>query len=115
MVAVNQVGDSARSDILKVKASTTPSKITEITTEDQSMYLIDLSWVEPDNGGDTIVDYNVYWDQAIGVYVKIASSTSGQTSFTRSLSQTGSDMGKSFYFKIAAVNSIGEGVLSDPY
>jgi hypothetical protein len=31
------------------------------------------------------------------------------------LNQDGSDAGKSFFFKVSAINSLGEGVLSEPY
>jgi hypothetical protein len=74
-----------------------------------------IQWPEPDSNGDPIVDYKVYWDQAINVYVEIASSTYGQRTFTVNLDATGLDEGKSFYFKVSAVNSIGEGELSFPY
>lgn len=57
----------------------------------------------------------MYWDQAIGVYVQIAASTLGATSYFKMLNSDGTDAGKSYYFKVAAVNSIGEGELSDPY
>lgn len=42
-------------------------------------------------------------------------STSGQTNFIKDLSSDGSDAGKSYFFKISAVNTIGESDLSEEY
>lgn len=57
----------------------------------------------------------MYWDQAIGTYVTVAPSTSGQTNFIESLSDDASDAGKSYYIKVSAINTIGESELSDAY
>jgi len=42
-------------------------------------------------------------------------STSGLTNFLVNLKADGTDAGKSYYFKIAAVNTIGDSELSEPY
>lgn len=81
----------------------------------QSTTQISIAWTAPGNGGDAITDYKVYWDQGTGIFVNIANSTSGQTSFYKQLATNGSDAGKSFNFLCTAVNSIGESVYSDAY
>jgi titin len=79
------------------------------------MYQISLSWEEPLTGGDPITDYRVYWEQAEGVWETVAPSTSGQTNFIKELGADGSDAGKSYFFKVSAVNTIGESDLSEGY
>jgi hypothetical protein len=57
----------------------------------------------------------VYWDNAEGGdFINIAESTFGQKNLIRYLTVDGSDAGKSYYFSVSALNTLGEGVLSDP-
>lgn len=79
------------------------------------MYKIIISWTPPHDAGDDIIDYRVYWDQALNDYVQIADTTYGQTNIIRKLEVDGSDAGKSYFFKVSAVNALGEGELSEPY
>lgn len=79
------------------------------------MYKIIISWTPPHDAGDPIIDYRVYWDNAENDYVSIADTTYGQTNIIKKLSQDQSDAGKSYFFKVSAVNALGEGELSDPY
>lgn len=79
------------------------------------MYSLSISWVAPSNGGDPITDFKVYWDQAIGTYIVVGSSTSGQTNFVKALAADGSNAGKTYNFKVSALNSVGESPLSDAY
>ncbi len=46
--------------------------------------------------------------------MELAKTTYGQESFEIYLASDGSDAGKSYYFKIAAINGLGEGEISDP-
>jgi hypothetical protein len=79
------------------------------------MYSLSISWVAPSNGGDSITDYKVYWDQAMDTYIVIGSSTAGLTNFVKALAADGSNAGKTYNFKISALNSVGESPLSDAY
>jgi hypothetical protein len=79
------------------------------------MYKISISWSPSQTGGDPIIDFNVYWDQATDSFEKIAETTYGQTNLIKTLTVDGSDAGKSYYFRVSALNSLGEGELSDPY
>ena len=116
VVAVNEVGQSQRSELIQIKAANQPSKITEIAIKYQSMFRIIIEWSPAHDGGDPITDYKVYWDNAEGLtFTSIADSTNGQSNLIRSLALDGSDFGKSYYFKICAVNGLGEGETSDPF
>ena len=55
------------------------------------------------------------WDQAIGVYTTVAASTAGLPHFYVDLASDASDAGKSYYFKISAINTIGQSAQSDPH
>jgi hypothetical protein len=90
---------------------TTPSKFSADVSQ------ITVRWEEPvlGNGGSIITDYRVYWDAgaANGVFVYIGNTLSYETyTVTANISPlfTG---GKTFSFKVSAVNVIGEGVVSD--
>ena len=52
VVAENEVGTSAASEVIAVKAATTPFKITEIEILFQSMYQLSVKWTPAHNGGD---------------------------------------------------------------
>lgn len=79
VVAENQVGSSLASDTIQIKAATTPYQITSLVTLSQSMYKITLGWTPNQDGGDSIQDYRVYWDNAADEWTQIAESTYGQT------------------------------------
>jgi hypothetical protein len=80
------------------------------------MYKLSIEWLPAQTGGDPITDYKVYWDNAEGGdFVNIAETTFGQGNLIRYLTADGSDAGKSYFIKVSAVNSLGEGELSDPF
>lgn len=116
VLAVNEVGQSERSDNIEIKAATTPSKITDFAITYQSMFKLSVEWSPAHDGGDSITDFKVYWDNGEGAsFINIAETTFGQGNLIRYLTADGSDFGKSYFFKISAVNEIGEGELSDPF
>jgi hypothetical protein len=79
------------------------------------MYKISIQWTASQTGGDPITDYKVYWDNAEGAdFINIAETTFGQTTLIRLLTEDGSDAGKSYYFSVGALNSLGEGEKSEP-
>jgi titin len=112
--AVNEVGMSAPSEVLAVQAAQEPFEITEFTTLYQGPLKLIVGWTAPHAAGSPITDYSVYLDTEGGLQ-NIASSTYGQTNHILMLSPDGSDTGRSFLFKVAAINDLGEGPLSEPY
>lgn len=68
-----------------------------------------LSWTAPSANGSAITDYKVYYaTSAGGSYTLFADGTSTGTTAT----VTGLTNGTAYYFKIAAVNAVGDSALS---
>jgi len=110
VTAVNSAGESGRS----TEASATPTATAPgaptglIATAGNGS--VSLSWTAPsNNGGATIAKYNVYRGTSSGGEgsTPLATVTSG-TSYTDS----GLSNGTTYYYKVSAVNSIGEGPTS---
>ncbi|MEK6963266.1 MAG: fibronectin type III domain-containing protein [Nanoarchaeota archaeon] len=109
--AVNAIGESALSN----EVSATPFSIPTTTVPSAPINLVasggansaTLSWNVPsNNGGASITSYKVY-----------RSTASGQESFytstsATSFSDTSVSNGITYYYKVSAVNSVGEGSLS---
>ena len=94
-------------------AAVIPGVVATPTRKSATTDSVTIQWTAPtDDGGDPVDDYKVYWDQGNGGsnFVLLGSS-SGQTEFTK----TGlSPEGSAYAFKVAPVNYIGDGPLSDP-
>jgi acid phosphatase type 7 len=69
---------------------------------------VSLSWQAPSNGGSTITGYNVYRGTSSGGETLLQSVGSG-TSFD----DTTAANGTTYYYRVSAVNSIGEGARSN--
>ena len=70
---------------------------------------VSLSWTAPSANGSAITDYKVYYaTSAGGTYTLFADGTSTGTTAT----VTGLTNGTAYYFKIAAVNAVGDSALS---
>ena len=66
---------------------------------------VDVSWVEPDNGGDAIIRYEVQWRTSVQTF-----STGRQTTNTDAMVTVGSlTNGTEYFFRVRAVNSAGNG------
>ncbi len=115
--AVNSVGDSPLSS---EASATTPPTITvpgapillSATAGDKNAT---LEWSAPtDTGGATITDYKIHRGMISGVYtavIPIADETA--TSYVDTNSPTGLTNDQTYYYKISAVNSAGEGTKSN--
>ena len=69
-----------------------------------SAYLIRFIWTEGiQNGGSKVIDYNIYYDQGLGVFVLLAQKVTN-TYFTTSATLT---PGVIYEFKLTARNSVG--------
>ena len=66
---------------------------------------MNLSWYPPaDNGGAPITGYRIYWGTSSGSYTHSV-EVGNVTNYTI----IGLENGKTYYFAVAAINSIGEG------
>jgi len=70
---------------------------------------VSLSWTAPSSNGDAITDYLVYYATSAGGTYTLFSDT---VSATTSVTVTGLTNGTNYYFKIRAVNSVGNSELS---
>ena len=70
---------------------------------------VSLSWTAPSANGSAITDYKIYYStSASGTYTLFSDTVSTTTSVT----VTGLTNGTAYFFKIAAVNSVGDSALS---
>ena len=70
---------------------------------------VQLSWSAPDNGGASITDYIIQYSTDNSTWSTFSDGTSTTTSST----VTGLTNGQQYYFKVAAVNSVGTGTYSE--
>ncbi len=71
---------------------------------------VQLAWTEPASNGSVITGYNVYRSEVSGVFAD-APTLLGPVS---SYDDNGVVNGTTYYYKVSAINGIGEGPLSDP-
>jgi len=68
--------------------------------------IVHVKWSEPDNGGSPITSYNVYRRTSTGTYgAALASVPAGTTTYDDNTA----DASLSYFYKVKAVNVIGEG------
>ena len=70
---------------------------------------VSLSWTAPSANGSAITDYKIYYATSEGGTYTLFSDT---VSTTTSVTVTGLTNGTAYYFKVAAVNAVGDGALS---
>jgi len=109
--AINVAGPSLGSTSSdQIMAATKPNAPTDLTVDSASSTSITLSWTAPYNGGATITDYQVQWDDT-GSYTTVKSTTLGLTTVDI-VTSDGLTAGKSYNFKVLAQNFIGDSSLS---
>jgi hypothetical protein len=70
--------------------------------------VVHLTWTAPSNGGATITNYKIYRGTSSGAETLLTPLGSSPTSFD----DTTVTNGTTYYYKVSAVNSVGEGALS---
>ena len=107
IAAVNSVGVGATSSQVSATPATVPSAPTSPSATGSNAQVA-LSWTAPSNGGATITYYNIYRSTSSGG----EGSTPVASSTTTSYTNTGLTNGTTYYYDIAAVNSVGVGATS---
>jgi PKD repeat protein len=75
---------------------------------------VSLSWTPPSsNGGENITKYNVYRSTTSGSETQVTSGGCSGLGAVTSCTDTGLTAGQTYYYKVTAVNGIGEGVESN--
>ena len=107
IVSVNVYGESQQSSagngaLIQTIPDSPINLVNDASTS--TGYLIKFTWTEGiSNGGSKVIDYNIYYDQGLGVYVLLAqkvTSTFYETSTTLT-------PGVTYSFKLTSRNSVG--------
>jgi hypothetical protein len=109
IAATNAAGTSAYSS---ASTAVTPAGVPaapDAPTPTAGNGSVSLSWTAPSANGSAITDYKVYYATSAGGSYTLFSDG---TSTTASATVTGLTNGTSYYFKIAAVNAVGDSALS---
>jgi fibronectin type 3 domain-containing protein len=106
--AVNSVGEGAQSNELNATPTTVPSAPQNFQATSGNTY-VNLSWAAPiSDGGSPIIRYQVW-----------SSTTSGEETFLANVdsnlwyNNTGLTNGQTYYYKVSAVNAVGDGLQSN--
>ena len=104
--AVNAVGSSVASASVSIMVGTTVPGAPIGLNAVGSNGVVTLTWTAPANGGSAIIGYNIYRSTVPGSEKLLVTLGTG-TSFTDS----GLTNGRTYYYRVSAVNSVGEGAL----
>jgi fibronectin type 3 domain-containing protein len=110
VTAVNGVGESVRSVekwATPLASNTAPGAPT-LTSASSGSGSVALSWTTPSSGGGAITGYKLYRSTSSGTETLL--TTVGTTT---SYADTAVTNGVTYYYKVSAVNAIGEGALSN--
>ena len=112
--AVNSVGTSVDSAEYQVIGASLPNKPTTLVRDDTSTTKtqVSFSWSAPvDNGGSSIIDYEVEMDDNNDNVYSVVATGIGSTAHI----ETGLSAGNAYRFKVRARNAIGYSVYSDVF
>ena len=109
VTAVNGVGEGPVSTEASATPATVPAAPTALTAT-ASDTQVALTWTAPtNNGGEPVTSYNIYQGTSSGGETLLQNTASTATTFT----STGLTNGTTYYFKVTAVNSVGESLSSN--
>ena len=110
VLAVNAVGEGALSNELSAtpQATATVPGAPTLTSATAGNGSVSLQWTPPSDGGSQITNYNVYRSTQSGQEVFLT-QLGNVTSYTN----TGLTNGQIYWYKVLAVNAVGEGALSN--
>ena len=110
--AVNAVGEGAQSNPAGATPATTPLAPQNFSAT-RGNQLVTLTWSVPSsNGGAAITSYNVYRSITSGGEILLTSGGCFGFGATLTCTDAGLTNGDIYYYKVSAVNAVGEGLLS---
>ncbi len=109
VTAVTLAGEGPFSNEVSATPATLPAATSGLSATAGNGRAV-LDWTAPaNNGGSAITSYNVYEGTSPGGETLLQSTASSAPTFT----VTGLTNGTTYYFKVTAVNGVGEGPVSD--
>lgn len=114
VAAVNSVGTSAYSSSIAVTTDTTPGAPTALTSSSKTGSAVSLYWTAPaSDGGEAISNYTVQWGTDNVNWPNSINTGSGTAASVGSpFAITGLTSNTQYYFRVAAINSVGTGSYS---
>jgi titin len=108
VAARNSVGDGARSAEVSARPATVPGVPRNVTATRSATLGVNLSWAAPlSNGGAAVTGYRIYRSTTTGTEVFLV-AVGNVTSYI----DKATSPGVRYFYKITAVNSVGEGARS---
>jgi len=106
--AVNEVGEGELSEEVSALPQGVPSAPQNLVARGGDGYVV-LTWEAPaDDGGSPIIGYKIYRGTSPGEEV-LLTTVGNETTYN----DTGVTNGQTYYYRVSAVNGIGEGELSE--
>jgi len=107
VTAVNEIGEGPPSNEVSAVPLTVPGEPTGLTATPGNSR-VTLSWAEPASGGAAISGYNVFQ----GTTADLSGSAPVTSVTGTAVTRAGLTNGTTYYFKVAAVNTAGQGLPS---
>ncbi|MBU4298706.1 fibronectin type III domain-containing protein [Patescibacteria group bacterium] len=101
-----KVSINGQSYVILTSGAAAPSQVTNLSATPGNSQ-VSLSWSAPTDNGRAITDYKVYRSISSGSEIYLTNVGSAATSFTDTALTGGT-----YYYKVSAINAIGEGVKS---
>jgi fibronectin type 3 domain-containing protein len=103
--AVNAVGESPKSNTSTITSWDIPSATTGVTATARAGQQNDIDWTAPtNNGGSPITGYRIQSSTDNITFTDVVASTT-----TQPYTHTGLTLGTTYYYKVSAINAVGEG------
>lgn len=111
--AVNIAGPGASSNMIQETTAGIPAQVTGVSATSNASTQSVVSWTAPDANGTAITDYIVQYSTS-STFASGVTTFSDGTSSTASATVTGLTNGTTYYFRVKAVNAVGESSLWSP-
>jgi hypothetical protein len=111
--AVNVAGPGVSSNMIQETTAGIPAQVTGVSATSNASTQSVVSWTAPDANGTAITDYIVQYSTS-STFASSVTTFSDGTSSTASATVTGLTNGTTYYFRVKAVNAVGESSLWSP-